>query len=600
MTLSKKGSALPQENSPSLTHSMYIWKDGVSYRATLADLPLLAETEGHAVRAETAADEAEALLDAAEIGNAYDTKADADAALGSIAADQAVMVLVDETKDDRRTIYRKEGGFLVFKAYALKEFDELTLKPQPLIEFSEFDDGTILNGQATRSGHEILVTSTGAATATVEDGAFIAPDNSYLHVDAGEAVKRVSGVYQYDATGSGRPVIMFNGEYGTLNKLVHLEINRDNIVMKISSTGAGNLSGFGLANTREINGLSNKFKFVSDMPSDEPLEVALEYRQGATDLDDTIQSHLPDGRIIEYTNDARIREVMATCESGTWQIVGGAGARWYKIETAGSINNAAPVKVAQAPIAAAAAALGQTHKTNQFGSFTPTASGWYTLVKDAVANTAFTAIVGHLHLIAENNAGQMRDVEVDLNSWRTSSNVFNFGATGFGGFGGNVITKMRLTSDGASSGNRQLDVYVDNVVNNNDRIDFKFDGVGTVVQSPVVGATALANGQEKTIGNRADAIAVETATTTQTFLQGVDAGTQILESHYSGTVTHYVDDTQGGGLGRFVFVRPAGLAGAARIENLSDNSLIGTLSAGQTMECAGVAGKYRAINRGTI
>lgn len=156
MSLSKKGSELPQELSPSLTHEMYIWKNGVSQKATLADLPLLTETEANrqacedaaaataadrtavensetaveADRAEVAANAAQVATDtatatqaasdaqaAAQAGGVDHVEADyatANAAVGGYANGDKVLVLSDENNGNAATYYEVVGGALSF------------------------------------------------------------------------------------------------------------------------------------------------------------------------------------------------------------------------------------------------------------------------------------------------------------------------------------------------------------------------------------------------------------------------------------------------------------------------------------------------------
>lgn len=67
------------------------------------------------IDAEAAALAAAAYANAAGISRVFDTKANADAALGSIAADAYIQVLTDETQGGMVTVYQKSGGALVFK-----------------------------------------------------------------------------------------------------------------------------------------------------------------------------------------------------------------------------------------------------------------------------------------------------------------------------------------------------------------------------------------------------------------------------------------------------------------------------------------------------
>lgn len=72
----------------------------------------------------SAAASAAAALAAAEASGSvvfYDTYALANAAVAGLPNLQVVQVLVDETRGSRRTIYRKEGGVLVFKTFATAE-----------------------------------------------------------------------------------------------------------------------------------------------------------------------------------------------------------------------------------------------------------------------------------------------------------------------------------------------------------------------------------------------------------------------------------------------------------------------------------------------
>lgn len=70
---------------------------------------------GNSRRTTVATLQAEVASTVADGLGAYESKADAEADVASIAADAFVQVLLDEGRNDHRTIYQKSGGVLVFK-----------------------------------------------------------------------------------------------------------------------------------------------------------------------------------------------------------------------------------------------------------------------------------------------------------------------------------------------------------------------------------------------------------------------------------------------------------------------------------------------------
>lgn len=90
----------------------------LSSQATAAAASASASAESAETSAEAAAlysDQARAAADATSPTKFYDTKAIADAAIASIAANEVVQVWTDETQGGYRATYRKESGVLVLK-----------------------------------------------------------------------------------------------------------------------------------------------------------------------------------------------------------------------------------------------------------------------------------------------------------------------------------------------------------------------------------------------------------------------------------------------------------------------------------------------------
>jgi hypothetical protein len=88
--------------------------DAAAVSQTSAASSATSASASQAVASAAASTASAALADSGILANTFATKAAADAALGGIAANAFVQVVVDETRDDHRTLYRKTGGVLVF------------------------------------------------------------------------------------------------------------------------------------------------------------------------------------------------------------------------------------------------------------------------------------------------------------------------------------------------------------------------------------------------------------------------------------------------------------------------------------------------------
>ena len=326
----------------------------------------------------------------------------------------------------------------------------------------------------------------------------------------------------------------------------------------------------------------------------------MEYTAGATDLDDILTIYMPDGRVFDYVGDARLRVIMSTCYHGTWQLIGGSGGRWHSIALGPERASVAAANGGAAMAVNLVPTLGLNQYYNkQRVRIKPTGVGWYTIATQKVQDSSSNAIAGHITLHARENGGRHTSMEAYVTCHGTGTPEIKLIGTGYGGYGGHSMTQIRLSTDSAAKGSKQLDVYVAYYSAVIDEINIDLDGSFTVVADPVVGAVALAKSRVQVAWDAASLTRTETNVTGKTFTPGTDYGTQILTNHYEGVIDFFVDNTVASGSDKFEFARAAGWAQNAVLKNTSDSSTIATLTPGTTVRIGVISGKFAAISKGT-
>ena len=471
------------------------------------------------------------------------------------------------------------------------------------VENFDRPNGTLVQNLITNSGNTLDAGGAGAATARCMNGYMESDDNIYLGMLSTELVTRVEGVLSLHNNTANQGVIMFNGgpNSNSLDKLIHLECNATQISMKATTTGAGNLTGMAQAAT-ERNQQSAVGTHLIPALYDKKFSLALEYYAGATALDDVIALFMPDGRILEWTNDARIRGVMATCYSGTWQSRD-ANQRWHQISSGQTRADTATLLGGSIDKTELTSRLDLTtkYKSIKTVSFTPTAVGWYKILDGITMSGAMSVLTGDVELISSDNAGRNTQFKSYINIHRSDVPINEYISRGFGDYAGQHILKTRMSNDGSGTGAKQLEIYVNKYVNSSDRVVVRFTGAGTLVANPAVGSTPLAGiSREQVIYDVNDGVKTEGAQSTKTFLPGLDKKNQILINSYSSNVDFFIDNSIANETDKFFFVRAQGYANSAVIKNLSDGSTIVTLSATQTATLALISGKFMLLNKGSI
>jgi hypothetical protein len=464
-------------------------------------------------------------------------------------------------------------------------------------------NNTLVKDLTTNSGHNLDAGGAGAATARVIDGYMESDDNIYLGMLSTVLVTRVEGVLSLHNNTTSQGVIMFNGgpDSNSLEKLIHLECHATDTSMKFTSTGAANLTPPAQSPT-ERNNQSTTNKHLIPALFNKKFSLALEYYAGATALEDVIALFMPDGRILEWTNDARIRAIMATCYSGTWQSRD-ENQRWHQISTGltradsaaalgGSVDKTDLIsRIDMTP----------TYKSTKTVTFTPTAVGWYKIIDGLVLGGAMSVLTGDLEVIGFDNAGRNTQFKSFVNIHKDDAPEYEYLSRGFGEYAGQYITKTRMSTDSNATGAKQMEVYVNKYTSPNDTITVRFTGAGTLFANPVVGSTPLSGiSREQAVYNLKDGFKNEGSQSTKTFLPGLDKKNQFLVNSYASNVDFFIDNNIANESDEFYFVRAQGYSNSAVIKNLSDSSTIVTLSATETATLVFNSGKFQVINRGSL
>lgn len=453
----------------------------------------------------------------------------------------------------------------------------------------DFDrpEGTLLNGIVTKSGHVLSASAPGSATLRVDQGGARSDANVYFGMTSANLVTKVSGAFSYTEGSRGQVVIMFNGgsSPNDLNKLVHLECPRTNVFLTLTETGPTNLSAW-TGTVRERSGGVNTDFFLKSIPLDgTPQHVSMEYTKKATALEDVLSVFLPDGRILDYTGDARLRGVMDTCYHCTWQLTGQVSGtdspRWYNInmgKTREEFRNrfSRSAMITDDP-ETALARFWRKSKTTIY----PTAPGWYEVATQVSESGAYSGLVGTLKVYARSNNGRLNYYEFFVNSYHTAKQKLKLIKSGYGTFGGNAVQSVRISNAGSATGARKLEISVNSYTNNLDYITIEFEGAGVLTKNALVGSTALATAREERLDRRlVETTTEERSTTGKTFVSGIDTKSIYFSVALAGSVDFFLDDNVATDEDVFYFYRESGLAGAAVLKNLSDSSVIATLNGG--------------------
>ena len=467
--------------------------------------------------------------------------------------------------------------------------------------FEDFDrpEGTLLNNIKTTSGHILTASAVGASTLRIKDGGAFADANTYIGLTSDELVTKVSGVFSYAPDGIGQVVIMFNGGVtaNSLNKLVHLEVSPTNTVLKLTVTEPTDLSDW-QGTITERHGHSNIPFYLRPVERNfTPYHVSMEYFEKGSALEDLLVVYMPDGRILEHVGDVRLREIMQTCKYGTWQLTGSAG-RWYNMslgETRAQYPNKS-VRVATEQVIAPLLNKTRFWKKNQISSLYPSKVGWYKIIEEVRESGAYSSIVGTVKIYGRDNSGRQTYAEVFLNSFSSTKNEITVIKNGFGSFGGILLPRVRLSYESANGG-RQFEILVDRYVNQLDYFAIEFEGMGNLLETPTVDSTPFAVSREQSTLDLSKQVREEPAISTKTFVSGVDFENQLLLNHYSSNVTFYVDDTKALPNDVFTFSREISRANSAVIKNLSDDSDIVTLSAGESARLFVSGSKFKLFSK---
>ncbi|MVM34372.1 hypothetical protein GO755_30350 [Spirosoma sp. HMF4905] len=501
----------------------------------------------------------------------------------------------------------------------------------PPIEDFDRADGTAVNNLVSISGHTISAPLGGAI---VTGGKMVTSSNVYVGMSWTEAtapILRVAGVCSFDGTNTGsnpRPVIMFNGgpNNTSLLKLVHCEVNNGSITLKVTNNGVAgtDLTAYS-GSVTERSGQSTTQKFLRSFATNERIPISLEYKKGVSvdGADDIISVFMPDGRILDFTGDIRVRDVMNSCTHGTWQLTA-SGCAWHVIQlgetratTLRALGNAASFRQT-------ATLNGETNFLSppQYKYFMPTGTGYYTVVQASSSyqpSTSTSTLIGNLTIVATDNLGRVLRSEFFVNSQYNDRPVIQNLTTGGGSFSGLQISKVMLVKDNSATGTKQLEVYVNTYNSTTDRILIIWRGSGVVVQNPVTGGDATANPlgdfrdrviagttagtwREQNVIDPKFSVTTYSGATATSFELGTTGRTLILAGVHAGsaTLTYTLNDARANLQDEITILRPTGSTGSASIANASDSVVLTTLSAGTSGTFRYSGGKLILVSKNTL
>ncbi|MVM35223.1 hypothetical protein GO755_34695 [Spirosoma sp. HMF4905] len=504
----------------------------------------------------------------------------------------------------------------------------------PPIEDFDRPDGTLINNLITISGHTLTASGPGNTTVQIQGGKMVSSSNVYVGMSWTEAtppILRVAGVCSFDGTNSAglpRPVIMFNGgpTNTSLLKLIHLEVNNGSVTLKVTNNGVAGTDLTAYAGTvTERSGQSTTQRFLRSFVTNERIPISMEYKKGVSvdGADDVLSVFMPDGRILDFTGDIRVRDVMTTCTHGTFQLTA-AGCAWHVIQLGDT-------RATNLRALGNAASFRQTATLNgensfwpapQYQYFQPTGTGYYTIVQASSTyspNTNTSTLIGYLTLVATDNLGRVLRTEFFVNSQYNDRPVIQNLTTGGGALAGLQVSKVMLVKDNSATGAKQLEVYVNTYNNIVDRILVIWRGSGAVIQNPVTGGDATANPlgdfrnrvvagttagtwREQNVIDPKFSVTTYSGSTATSFELGTTGRTLIIAGVHAGsaTLTYTLNDARANLQDEITILRPTGSTGSAAIANASDSVVLTTLSAGTSATFRYSAGKFILVGKMTL
>lgn len=376
-----------------------------------------------------------------------------------------------------------------------------------LAPWEDFDrpDGVLVQGMQTKSGHVLLATGAGAAAAVVNNRGVIAADNTYMMLTDSQLITEVWGVFSQEKAEPDdqfelQVVIMFSSDGSTVINagLIHAQVSAVKYSVEITTTGPSGLVPLEtVADVSERYGLTTDGVLLHDPRGGTLYSCGLTYARGASAVDDVISFHLPDGRIIDFTNCAEIRTVMDGAYHGVWQLTGAAEGqatpKWHAFQIGPRKSDKTRALGGAASLADAAWLTGEKFAQRHRRTLILPQGGWYTVaegvvfgglaVAGAVRLTAVGTTVGNF-----NQAWEFRcSAQSAANVVPELTSVHKFKSIGFDGQW--PIEDVRLSYNDAPL--MHLDLHVPDTGANPVTVSLDCIGFFKLLDEPIAGATPL-------------------------------------------------------------------------------------------------------------
>lgn len=345
--------------------------------------------------------------------------------------------------------------------------------------YDDFDrSNRTLSGDTTPTGQVWVTTGPGAATVAITSGKLESSSNYYAYLDYGKAIQRIGGAFSLQSNSSTTRTttsvtLIADAASAGLANMLHLIVGPDTwTLQKRISNGAFTEIASGKHNLRTDGTV---------------YQVAMEINSTAG----TVTVIAPNGTLTSVT-DSDITTISprygciqylpaGTAAVGTWHA-------FYMTPTGVTAS-------ALRAIGGGAAAtdmdivFGEGGKLSLIESVVLTGAGWYRILTEDARITF--AIDGELWIDAQ-DAFRVTRCHVDLSVYNADTTPV---ATQVGTgrrYQGGAITQVRVSTLNTTPFSKGVDINIPN--GNAVTLKVWFRGTGVLVQSPTVGATALASG----------------------------------------------------------------------------------------------------------
>jgi hypothetical protein len=464
------------------------------------------------------------------------------------------------------------------------------------LPWEDFDraEGTLVNGMTTKSGHTFLASGPGATAAAIGDNGVVNTDNVYMGftwTNSGTPITEVWGVISFKEVGTGgyttgpQAVLMFNngGPVDLLNGLIHIEFTPTGYSPKITTNGAANLAALG-GTVTEVNGNDVGAGIYRLKVDGSKYLVGLVYVQKASAALDELYIHLPDGKIVKYVGDTKVRTVMTGCYWGTAQIQtpvsNGFQPRWHALHYGPRRSNVlrALSGAAKDTDTLPLREISRFHKRRQRIVMTPTATGWYTIANASDASGVNTFLGGVVRISARDAAGRQEFAELACGIEATDAPRIQRIDRPYGTWAsGPTVSRIRLSRDSSAGGAKQLEIYFAQYSGSTDITVIDLEGQFEPILSPVVGSTALTGySREQSLVLTQGPSLLQANNTDITLTPGVDNPRQVANNANSPAKTISLDDAKAIDGDFFVITRTG--TNPYNVANLSDAVVLKSLA----------------------